>query len=136
MNVTWNTSNGKRNLFQTGSKKDTKIMPTSKCLKMLKSGSKAWNNWRKTKNGQCVNLHDFDFILNYSELKKYNPTEYENYNFSKININNSSLRFAIFKNCDFSDSHLSNSDFVDSYHQRCNFSRARIRVSRLGSASF
>ena len=112
-------------------------MPTAKCLNMLNSGVEVWNNWRNSDEGRDVDLSDIDFVSDCPKVERfYNLPEFNNYNFSRMNINRASLRNGMFIDCNFSGSDLCFSDLVDSYCQKCDFSRARLNVSRIGSAIF
>ena len=112
-------------------------MPSPKCLEILNSGADAWNAWRNTDDGCCVDLSDIDFVSDCpSSDGIYNLPELRGYNFSHINMNRASLRNGTFIECDFTGCHFHFSDLVDSYCLKCNFSEAELNVSKIGSANF
>lgn len=112
-------------------------MPSHVVLEKLKSGASAWNSWRKTDEGKQASLRDIDFVKdcpNGSGI--YGLPEFHGYDFSRLDLNQASLRNCSFSNCDFSRSAIHFADLVDVFCIDCNFNSTRLNVSKIGSAQF
>ena len=112
-------------------------MANSEHVEILKDGAVAWNQWRERNSSIAPDLSDIKFLGDiYVSDYIYDLPHYIGYDFSRCNLNRSSMRNCTFTLCNFSNCRIHYSDLVDSYCDECDFSHASLRVSKIGSAEF
>jgi uncharacterized protein YjbI with pentapeptide repeats len=110
---------------------------TQDFVKLLKSGTKQWNDWRKNHPDQSPILRDIDFTNEFpNEIELYHLPHFDDVDFSNVDLHMSSLRNGYYCGCCFDGAKISFADLVDAYFSHCTFRNVNMRVTRMGSATF
>jgi len=98
-------------------------MADEKCLKILKQGVEAWNNWRE----ELVGNLDFPYI-------DLTAADLSGASFRAANLLGVDFTRALLQKADFTRCNLTGADFTEASLQGANFTGANLTLAQLGGA--